>query len=224
MPVPPWPALEPSLRRRLAEPLPGPRAQRRFAPSPAGAWAPDLVPDTARRAAVLVLIYPDVAGPVIPLTVRHNALARHAGQVSLPGGAVDPGESAEAAALRETEEELGISPAGVRLLGPLSTLWVEISNFVVHPFLAITDRRPDFRLDAREVEALVEAPVADLCDPTRLGWSCRERDGQPIDYPHFALGGRQVWGATAMILGEVACLFDPDHGMGHERNRDRFGP
>jgi 8-oxo-dGTP pyrophosphatase MutT (NUDIX family) len=224
MPVPPWPALEPSLRRRLAKPLPGARAQQRFAPGPAGAWAPDLMPATARRAAVLVLIYPGPAGPVSPLTVRHSGLARHAGQVSLPGGAIDPGESAEAAALREAQEELGVSPAGVRLLGPLSTLWVEISHFVVHPFVAISDHRPDFRLDTREVEALVEAPMADLCDPMRLGWGRRERDGQRIDYPYFALGGRQVWGATAMILGEVACLFDPDHGMGRDPNTDGYSP
>jgi 8-oxo-dGTP pyrophosphatase MutT (NUDIX family) len=162
-------------------------------------------------AAVLILLYPGPDGPVVPLTVRHSALPHHAGQVSLPGGAIDPGESAEAAALRELREELGVPPAVVRLLGPLSTLWVLISNFVVHPFIGLTDHRPAFEMDPREVDALVEPPLAAICDPTRLQWTRRERDGLVIDYPYFDLSGHHVWGATGMILGELACLFDPDH-------------
>jgi 8-oxo-dGTP pyrophosphatase MutT (NUDIX family) len=208
-----WVVLESTLRQRLARPLPGPDAQRRFAPRPLrDEWAPDLEPDTARRAAVLLLIYPSDAGAVVPLTLRHSDLPQHAGQVSLPGGAIDPGESAQMAALREAHEELGVPPADVRVLGPLSTLWVLVSNFVVHPFVGLTDRPPIFRTDPREVDALVTARLADICDPARLQWRRRERDGHLIDYPYFDLGGHQVWGATAMILGEFACLFDEHHG------------
>lgn len=207
-----WTTLEARLRRRLAEPLPGPAAQRRFAPSALrDAWAPELEPETARRAAVLILLYPGPDGPVVPLTVRHSALPHHAGQVSLPGGSLDPGESAEAAALREIREELGVPSTDVRLLGPLSTLWVVVSNFVVQPFVGLTDRRPAFEVDPREVDALVETPLAAICDPTRLSWTRRERDGHVIDYPYFDLAGHHVWGATAMILGELACLFDANH-------------
>jgi 8-oxo-dGTP pyrophosphatase MutT (NUDIX family) len=208
-----WLALESMLRRRLTERLPGAAAHRRFAPRPPrDEWSPDLEPDTARRAAVLILLYPGATGAVVPLTVRHGDLPHHAGQVSLPGGAIDPGESAEAAALREAHEELGVEPADVRILGPLSTLWVLVSNFVVHPFVGLTDHSPAFRADPREVEALVEVPLADIRDPTRLYWTRLERDGHLIDYPYFDLAGHQVWGATAMILGELACLFDEHHG------------
>jgi 8-oxo-dGTP pyrophosphatase MutT (NUDIX family) len=208
-----WVALESTLRHRLTRPLPGPEAQRRFAPSPLrDAWAPELEPATARRAAVLLLVYPAAPGAVVPLTVRPSDLPQHPGQVSLPGGAIDPGESAEAAALREAHEELGVGPADVRILGPLSTLWILVSNFVVHPFIGLTDRPPVFQVDPREVESVVEAPLADICDPTRLNWTRRERDGHLIDYPYFDLAGHHVWGATAMILGELACLFDADHG------------
>ncbi len=207
-------ALEAHLRQRLAQPLPGPAAQRRFAPSPLReAWAPELEPETARHAAVLILLYPGPDGPVVPLTVRHSALPHHAGQVSLPGGAIDPGESADAAALREIREELGVPSADVRVLGRLSTLWVFVSNFVVHPFVGLTDRRPAFEVDPREVDALVETPLAAICDPTRLHWTRRERDGHVIDYPYFDLSGHHVWGATAMILGELACVFDADHPL-----------
>jgi len=208
-----WPAVESALRQRLTRPLPGPAAQRRFAPSPLDdAWAPDLVPDAARRAAVLILIYPAPAGPVVPLTRRHADLPHHPGQISLPGGAIDPGESPEAAALREAREELGVSPAAVRLLGPLSTLWVRVSNFVIHPFVAVSDRPPDFEIHSREVEALIEAPLRAIRDPASLRWARRIREGHVIDYPYFDVAGHHVWGATAMMLGELACLFDEHHG------------
>ncbi len=147
-----------------------------------------------------------------PLTLRHSDLPHHAGQVSLPGGAIDPGEGPDAAALREADEELGISTTDVRVLGALSTLWVVVSNFVVHPFVGIADRAPDFRVDPREVDALLEVPLAHLRDASRLAWTRRERDGVVVDYPCFDVAGHHVWGATAMMLGEFACLFEPGHG------------
>jgi 8-oxo-dGTP pyrophosphatase MutT (NUDIX family) len=204
--------LEASLRERLQSPLPGRSAQGRFAPSPwAPEWSPELRPETARRAAALILLYPGKAGPAVALTVRHAGLPHHAGQVSLPGGAIDPGESADAAALREAQEEIGVTADRIRLVGALSTLWVPVSNFVVHPFVGVARRPPEFRLDPREVDSLVEAPVAVLRDPGRLHWIGRERRGVEVKYPYFDVAGHVVWGATAMILGEFVCLFDRDH-------------
>jgi 8-oxo-dGTP pyrophosphatase MutT (NUDIX family) len=207
------PSLEAFLVERLRLPLPGAQAHRRFAPVPArDGWRPDDVPLAARRAAALILIYPGTSGPTVALTVRHGDLPQHAGQISLPGGGVDAGESAAQAALRETHEEIGVPPEVVRILGPLSTIWVIVSNFVVQPFVAVTDGRPAFRLAEREVEALVELPLRDLHDLERIGWERRTRDGATTDYPFFNLGGRQVWGATAMILGEFGALFDSEFG------------
>ena len=205
--------LETFLRERLVAALPGPRAQQRFAPSPwLPNWSPELEPETARRAAALILLFPGSDGPVVPLTVRHRGLPQHAGQVSLPGGAIDPGESADAAALREAEEEIGIRADRVRIVGALSTLWVAVSNFVVHPYVAVADERPEFLLHPEEVEALLEVPLDHLQDVGRLRWMTRERSGHPVRFPYFDVGGHVVWGATAMILGEFACLFDEGHG------------
>jgi 8-oxo-dGTP pyrophosphatase MutT (NUDIX family) len=204
--------LDAFLRRRLAEPLPGADVQRRFAPVPwREQWAPDLVPPAARRAAALILLFPGANGPSVPLTLRHHDLSQHAGQVSLPGGAVDAGESIEAAALREAEEEIGVPADHIRLIGRLSTLWIAVSNFVVHPLVGIADRAPDFRLHPREVSALIEAPLDALRDPGRLRWKTGLRLGLEVRYPYFDVGGHVVWGATAMMLGEFVCLFDPDH-------------
>lgn len=205
--------VETFLRHRLARPLPGVPAQQRFAPSPwRPDWSPDQSPDGARHAAALVLLYPRAADLIVPLTIRHRGLPQHAGQISLPGGAIDPGESAEAAALREAEEEMGVTANRIRVLGALSTLWVAVSNFVVHPFVGVTDDAPAFRLHPDEVEALVEVPLANLCDASRLHWTTRERAGHPVRYPYFDVAGEAVWGATAMMLGEFACLFDAGLG------------
>ena len=203
-------ALEAFVRARLAEPLPGADAQRRFAPRPLRkGWRPEMVPDDARRAAALVLIYPGAAGPSIPLTVRHADLPDHGGQVSLPGGKIDRGETAEAAALREAHEEIGLDSSTVRLLGPLSSFWVVVSGFVVFPFVGISDRRPDFRPAAGEVTEVIEAPIADLLDPSRRGWDRRAREGVLVRFPYVEIAGQRVWGATAMMLSEFGVLFDP---------------
>jgi 8-oxo-dGTP pyrophosphatase MutT (NUDIX family) len=211
-------ALEAVLKERLQAPLPGPEAQRRFAPVPwLPGWEPEHRPATARQAAALILIHPDADRLVVPLTLRHAGLTRHAGQISLPGGAIDAGESPEAAALREAEEEIGVDPARIRLLGQLSTLWLAVSNFVVHPFVGVTSERPAFRLDAAEVTDLLLLPVDHLCDRTRIQWASGTRQSIAIRYPFLEIEGHRLWGATAMILGEFAALVDPSHGPGPYR-------
>ena len=202
-------ALETFLRRRLREPRPGAAAQWRFAPvSPLKGWSPDLTPPEARRAAALILLYPESGVVHFPLTVRRDDLPHHGGQVSLPGGAVDPGERPEDAAIREAHEEIGIDPAAVTIVGSLSSLWVIVSNFVLEPFVGICHERPSFTPEPREVAALVEAPLGDLRDASRLHWHRAKRGGVLIDFPYFDLAGHRVWGATAMVLGEFACLWD----------------
>ena len=207
------PSLEQFLRQRLTEPLPGAEAQRRFAPRPPyKGWAPELVPETARKAAALILLYPGADGPSMPLTVRRHDLPQHAGQISLPGGAIDAGEAPEAAALRETHEEIGIAPESIRIVGALSSFFVIVSNFVVYPYVGITDTRPEFRPEAREVAEIVEAPVRELFDPARRGWDRQARGNIQVDLPYLQTGRHLVWGATAMILGEFGTLFDDTFG------------
>ena len=202
--------LESFLRTRLSTPLPGPTAQLRFAPQPTRkGWEPHLTPDTARDAAALLLWYPGTDGSAhMPLTVRHDDLPHHPGQISLPGGRVNPGEAPDQAALREASEEIGLDPSGVRLLGPLSSLWVVVSNHVLRPYVGVSDRRPDFLLAPREVSALVEVPLDALRDPANVQWTERVRDGLVVRYPQFHVAGHEVWGATAMILAEFSALFD----------------
>ena len=196
--------IETFLRERLSRPLPGPGAQLQFAPDPRrDGWRPDDNPAGARIAAALILLYPGADGVSFPLTMRRHDLPHHPGQISLPGGRLDPGETLETAALREAREEIGVDPASIRIVGQLSSLWVIVSNFVVTPFVGVADTRPEFRTDPREVAALIETPVDWLKDPTRVLLSSRDRDdGVHVQFPYFDFGGYKVWGATAMILGE----------------------
>jgi 8-oxo-dGTP pyrophosphatase MutT (NUDIX family) len=201
--------LERVLRDRLAGTLPGLEAQLKFAPVPSGAgWDPRRVPEDARLAAALLLLYPHEDGIAIPLTVRATGLTRHAGQISLPGGATDEGETLAEAALREASEEIGVDPSSVRVLGELTPVHVLVSGFTLHPVVGVTDRRPEFTAAPGEVDEILEVSLDLLRDASRIRRGTRVREGIAIEYPYFDLAGHQVWGATAMVLGEFICLLE----------------
>lgn len=190
------------LRERIDAGLPGLQAQLRMAPRPRPGWQPYAWPAGTRRAAALLLMFPDGPGASIVLTVRSRALPTHAGQVSLPGGAVEPGEPLEVAAVREAHEEIGLDPRLVHIVGPLTPLHIPVSGFALHPIVGTSGDRPRFAPHTGEVERVLIVPVADLADPRRLRRSLRVRDGHSYDVPAFEVAGEQVWGATAMILAE----------------------
>lgn len=166
----------------------------------------DPAPPDARRAAVLALLYPRDGRWHLPLVLRPDEMTLHAAQVGLPGGLIEPDEDAAAAALRELEEELGVPPDDVTLLGPLSPLCVFVSNFHVAPWLGWSAARPDFRPNPAEVAELLELPLAALLDPALRGRHRRVERGIELSVPHFACGRHFIWGATGMLLAELAAL------------------
>jgi 8-oxo-dGTP pyrophosphatase MutT (NUDIX family) len=207
----PLKTIEDALRVRLAGTLPGIDAQLRFAPSPTRpGWEAGYLPSDARPAAALLLIYPLGEGVAVPLTIRGRGLARHAGQISLPGGATDPGETLIDAALREASEEIGLDTSTVRVLGELTPVHVLVSGFTLHPIVGVTEQRPDFIAAPGEVEEVLEISLDDLRDASRIRRGTRIREGLAIEYPYFDLLGHQVWGATAMVLGEFICLLQDE--------------
>lgn len=194
-------------RRALQEPLPGLGAQLRMAPRPRPTrpWPPGHSP---RRAGVLLLLYPAGGEWRFPLTLRTEGLATHQGQVSLPGGAWEPGDpTLQHTALRETEEELGVPAHLLEVVGKLTPLYTPPSDFCIHPFVAVMDSPPLFHPDPTEVAQVMETPLQALLDPEVRQWEERPVRGVLSRIPYFALGRQKVWGATAMVLAEfAACL------------------
>jgi 8-oxo-dGTP pyrophosphatase MutT (NUDIX family) len=196
------------LRARLPLRLPGLPAQQRMAPRPRRGWRPGELPETAKPAAALLLLYEHDGEAALVLTLRTSHLPTHAGQVSLPGGAVDPGESLVEAALREAEEEVGIRRSHVRILGSLTPLHIPVSNYVLHPFIGSTADRPDFVPAQFEVAGVTEVSLRTLASPATWRLTTWHSEGRDFDVPYFRVGGLQVWGATAMVLSEFLALLD----------------
>jgi 8-oxo-dGTP pyrophosphatase MutT (NUDIX family) len=200
-----------SLRRRLSTPLPGLDAQLRMAPQPRPGWDPRAVPDGLRDAAGLLLVYPDGDEWLVPLTVRASGLRQHTGQVSLPGGRVDPGETIEETALREASEEIGLDTRLVEVVGRLTPLHIPVSGHLLHPVVGVAATRPTYRIAEAEVERLIEVPVSRLRAPDVVLWEQRVRERPPavlMDVPYFDLDGAKVWGATAMVLAEFLAALE----------------
>lgn len=195
------------LQRALSQPLPGVRAQAMLAPRPRAGWDPSILPEGLTDAAVLALIFPVGGEPHLLLTVRGSTMRQHTGQVALPGGRLEPGESPADGALREAEEEVGIRPASVQIVGLLTPLHVPVSRFLVHPIVGVADGELTFRVAETEVARVLEVPLDALLERSNLRTETRtivhEGRTTPMLVPFFAVGGEKVWGATAMIVAEL---------------------
>jgi 8-oxo-dGTP pyrophosphatase MutT (NUDIX family) len=196
--------------------LPGPAAQVRLAPVPRRKWPVNFDAARIRHAAGLLLLFPaqhakaatgaknaekDATAHLI-LTVRSESLRRHSGQVSLPGGVLEPGETFEQAALREAHEEISLPLDIVRIVGALTPLDIPVSGFRLHPIVAVANARPALTPVDGEVARILEIGVDALLDPAALLWLDRERDGAPLKVPAFDVAGHEIWGATAMVIAE----------------------
>lgn len=186
--------------------LPGYAAQRLFAPSLSYGRHAGPATHDARQAAVMILLNYHAGRWEIPLTLRPPAMTDHAGQVCFPGGSVDPGETIVYAALRELREEIGVHEEQVDVVGELTPIYLYNSNFIVIPCLGVTTADPTFELNASEVAEITCLPAEVLLDTKCRQITMIERGTLQIPAPYWCWQHYCIWGATAMMLAELAEL------------------
>lgn len=190
------------IRSRLASSVPDDAAAPRVAhyTVPGTARIAELLPRSATRAAVLIPLVDRGDEPTVLFTLRADDLKHHAGQISFPGGRLEPGDAdAVSAALRETEEEIGLKREFVEILGRLPDHAV-ITGFRVTPVVGLV--RPGFELvlDPTEVAGTFEAPLRHLLDPSTHARRRRPHAGGDIETIDLPWGSFNIWGATAGML------------------------
>ena len=171
------------------------------APSLADLLPGDLIEghdDEPRAAAVLVAIT-DRPAPGLILTVRREHLRTHAGQVAFPGGRIDEGETARAAALREAHEELGLDPAEVRVIGEADA-YRTVTGYRVIPIVARIAADLPLVANPDEVADWFEVPLDFVLDPINQQRMTADFQGRERHYYRIDWNGRPIWGATAAML------------------------
>jgi 8-oxo-dGTP pyrophosphatase MutT (NUDIX family) len=165
----------------------------------------DLNAQNPRKAAVMMLFYPKNNLTHLALIIRNSGPSVHASQIAFPGGKVEPeDENLAITALRETHEEIGIPPHQIEIVRPFTEIYIPPSNFLVSPFLGISQTELSFQLQASEVAGIIEMPLSMLLSEQILKTTLMTTSyAINLEVPVFEVFEHQVWGATAMMLSEL---------------------
>jgi 8-oxo-dGTP pyrophosphatase MutT (NUDIX family) len=189
-----------NIKKALAGNLRGILSHQKMMPPNRKLRAADSDKKRLKPSSVLLLLFVENDELFVCLIKRPVTMKHHAGQVALPGGRHEPGETPLETALRETWEEIGITAGKIEILGSLSELFVDVSGFLIHPFVGWLSEKPTFKINPAEVEKTLLFPLLkfkDELDETEL-----ETISGKLKVPCFHFEGEIIWGATAMILAE----------------------
>jgi 8-oxo-dGTP pyrophosphatase MutT (NUDIX family) len=197
-----------NIRRALLKNLPGEESHLRMLPKNRTLKAPE-DKNILKHSSVLLLLFPENGNLKICLIKRPMHMKHHAGQIALPGGRIEKGETAIETALRETNEEIGIDTSSIEILGSLSELYVEVSRFLIHPFVGWLPNKPEFIINTAEVEKIILFPLNRfLSNPDEIELET-VRGKLKVPCVHFE--NEVIWGATAMILSEFFDLLNSNY-------------
>ena len=188
------------LKQRLTEPLAGRNAQLKMAPS----FRPDLQEtENTAKAGVLLLLYPNPIELYLVFIKRTEYPGVHSAQISFPGGKFERSDNDLIhTAIRETQEEIGVDPSDIDILGKLSPLYIPVSEMKVYPTVAFTPQQPTFKIAPDEVDYIIEEPLDNLLKSNITKTKPYDDHRYTGTIPYYDIQGNHVWGATAMILSE----------------------
>lgn len=194
--------------------LPGSEAHQVMAPKnrPAFRFKYDTPP---RPGAVMILLYEEEGTTYFPLIRRSEYRGVHSGQIALPGGKAEESDrDLIATAIREAQEEIGIDPNKIEIIGSLTSFFVAASNFQILPVVAYAKEYPQFLPDEREVAGVLRANLEEIIDPQTIKEKeITPAEGITFEAPYYDLQGHVVWGATAMMLSEFVTLTKRIYGQ-----------
>ncbi len=193
------------LEEQLSNSLPGTAAQIKMAPiTRLIELERERTEEEPRKSAVLILFYPDREKTKLVFIKRAIDQTVHSGQISFPGGKYENSDiNLKMTALRETEEEIGIDPKQVTIIGSLSKLYIPPSNFDVYPFVGFLLKKPQLNGN-HEVQHILEVDFDELRKPgTCVEKAIFHRTGKEVLVPSYAIQNEIIWGATAMMLAEL---------------------
>jgi 8-oxo-dGTP pyrophosphatase MutT (NUDIX family) len=191
-----------SIQLRLQQPLPGKEAQVRMAPSLRN-YTNIIQNNPPIQSAVLLLLYPRDRELLIAYFKRPEYDGHHSGQIAFPGGKWEEKDNTlQETALRETQEEFGLNPERIKILGKLSPLFIPISNMEVTPFVGYINHSPTFTPQPEEVSYIIEIPLKCIIDNTKKTCKVKHRNNIEIETPMYIFENEEIWGATAMITSE----------------------
>jgi len=205
-----WPRFKAQLMQKLTEPLPGAAAHKRMLPAFRAETSLNLS-DNARESGVLLLLYPEQQRTHLVLIQRSDDGGSHSGQIALPGGKRELSDrDIVHTALREANEEVSLDPENVEIAGQLSPLFVNVSNFLIHPVVAFAGKRPPLHKSDYEVARIIYPDLDQLFAARKTERIIIPSKGDNMfwEAPVYKLDTETiVWGATAMILSELEILY-----------------
>ena len=190
-----------SLTKRLNRDLPGKNAQQKMMIVP-NQFPMQNQEDGGIPASVLLLLYPFDENWFFFLTKRSQDVEHHKGQISFPGGVIEKNESKMNAAIRETNEEIGVDKDVIKIIGSLTPFYIPVSNFHIFPYVGWTEEKPHTKVQNTEVKRVFSVSINDLVLERNLKIKEDFFSKKSVTVPYFDLNGETVWGATSMILSE----------------------
>lgn len=193
------------LKSALKRPLPGSDAQHLLAPSGRKSHIPDEIERPGiRKAGVMALFINAKTKPHLVLIERATSKGVHSGQIAFPGGQVEERDTSfRDTALRETEEEIGLKPSDIEVLGSFSPIYIPPSNFLVHPFVGLHHLQPNFVPQVSEVASIITLDFNHFLLDSSVKEQTINVRGFNMRVPTFYVDGHTIWGATAMMLSEL---------------------